>query len=593
MADIPAITSVSPAEHSIIEIKDSRSNWNLFWQNLSLCIENKKTGELRKVLNGSSGQANAGEVVAILGPSGAGKSSLLNALSGRVLSKFPPQGTVLLNGVSRDKNWRYISAYVQQQDVLFPNLTVRETLLFSAMLRLPSSVSGQEKHALTDKLIREFGLKEVAGSYIGTKEKPVISGGEKKRLAIAIETISNPGILFIDEPTSGLDASTSMSVMSSIKRLTKEKGRTVVLTIHQPSAKMLELFDKIILLAKGKTVFFGTVSEAIQHFEALGYKCPALENPADFFLSLITIDSQSDEAASESETRIEKLINTWDSHPVPKRQVPAFSEPFKHQSNSMSTFQQTMILFSRYLKLRIRTSRDLIVILVQIVLYSVMAARFCTAEGRTPSIIFIFYFMIGQILVPLLSYGQDYILDKDIITRERAASYYDSLSCFAAKFMSIVFPIYALFALLSCAYTFFDVKFAVNALSLPGFYLVTLLMNMTFICIGLTTAVLIDSAVIKAFLNTFIFALYYISSGIFFNLTFKLHGLFLLNFISPSYYGLNAIAHILQLESIVFVDLSLIASIGGLFAFFILHFTLAWLALKYATRPDIKLTDQQ
>ncbi|XP_076720356.2 broad substrate specificity ATP-binding cassette transporter ABCG2-like isoform X4 [Callospermophilus lateralis] len=201
---------------------------------------------------------------AILGPTGGGKSFLLDILAAR---KDPSglSGEVLVNGAPRNANFPCESGYVVQDDVVMATLTVRENLQFSAALRLPTTMTNQEKNERINKVIKNLGLSKVADVKVGTQ---FISGGERKRTSIAMELITDPPILFLDEPTTGLDSSTASTVLLLLKRIS-EQGRTIIFSIHQPQYSIFKLFDCLTLLASGRLIFHGPAQEALGYFESI------------------------------------------------------------------------------------------------------------------------------------------------------------------------------------------------------------------------------------------------------------------------------------------------------------------------------------
>ncbi|KAF7667575.1 hypothetical protein LDENG_00055470 [Lucifuga dentata] len=171
-------------------------------------------------------------------------------------------------------------------------LTVRENLRFSAALRLPSSVPQKEKEARVRHLIKDLSLTKVADSKVGNQMIRGISGGERKRTNIGMELITDPPVLFLDEPTSGLDASTAISVLLLLKRMANQ-GQTVIMSIHQPRYSIYRLFDTLTLLVNGKMAYHGPTTNALDYFANIGYPCEPHNNPADFFLDVISGDSIS------------------------------------------------------------------------------------------------------------------------------------------------------------------------------------------------------------------------------------------------------------------------------------------------------------
>ncbi|CAG5928594.1 unnamed protein product [Menidia menidia] len=198
-------------------------------------------------------------------------------------------GEVLIDGAPQPPNFKCLSGYVVQDDVLLGTLTVRENLRFSAALRLPSSVSQREKEARVNHLIKELALTKVADSKVGTQMTRGISGGERKRTSIGMELIIDPAVLFLDEPTTGLDASTANSVLLLLKRMAGQ-GRTIIMSIHQPRYSIYRLFDTLTLLVGGKMVYHGPAPKALDYFASIGYPCEPHNNPADFFLDVINGD---------------------------------------------------------------------------------------------------------------------------------------------------------------------------------------------------------------------------------------------------------------------------------------------------------------
>ncbi|XP_036968904.1 broad substrate specificity ATP-binding cassette transporter ABCG2-like [Acanthopagrus latus] len=245
---------------------------------------------------------------AIMGATGSGKSSFLDVLAAR---KDPAglTGEVLIDGAPQPPNFKCLSGYVVQDDVVMGTLTVRENFTFSAALRLPASVSQKEKDQKVEKLIQELGLGRVADSKVGTQLIRGISGGERKRTNIGMELIIDPSVLFLDEPTTGLDASTANSVLLLLKRMANN-GRTIILSIHQPRYSIYRLFDNLTLLVNGKQVYHGPAQTALEYFSDIGYTCEAHNNPADFFLDIINGDSTAVALSSSDYEDPESVLNS-------------------------------------------------------------------------------------------------------------------------------------------------------------------------------------------------------------------------------------------------------------------------------------------
>ncbi|GMN39040.1 hypothetical protein TIFTF001_008276 [Ficus carica] len=238
------------------------------------------------LLNDISGEAREGEIMAVLGASGSGKSTLIDALADRI-AKGSLKGSVCLNGEALESRLlKVISAYVMQDDLLFPMLTVEETLMFSAEFRLPRSLSKSKKRARVQALIDQLGLRSAAKTVIGDEGHRGVSGGERRRVSIGIDIIHDPILLFLDEPTSGLDSTSAFMVVKVLKRIA-QSGSIVIMSIHQPSYRILSLLDRLIFLSHGQTVYGGSPAKLPLFFSEYGHPIPENENRTEFALDLI------------------------------------------------------------------------------------------------------------------------------------------------------------------------------------------------------------------------------------------------------------------------------------------------------------------
>ncbi|XP_051136527.1 ABC transporter G family member 11 [Andrographis paniculata] len=273
----------------------------LTWKDLTVMVT-LSNGDTQNVLEKLSGYAEPGSFTALMGPSGSGKSTLLDALSGRLAANAFLSGTILLNGRKTKLSFG-TAAYVTQDDNLIGTLTVRETISYSARLRLPDGMPWSDKRALIESTIVEMGLQDCADTVIGNWHLRGISGGERRRVSIALEILMRPRLLFLDEPTSGLDSASAFFVTQTLRGLSRD-GRTVIASIHQPSSEVFELFDRLYLLSGGKTVYFGQASEAYEFFAQAGFPCPALRNPSDHFLRCINSDFDKVKATLKGSMKI-------------------------------------------------------------------------------------------------------------------------------------------------------------------------------------------------------------------------------------------------------------------------------------------------
>ncbi|EDS38493.1 abc transporter [Culex quinquefasciatus] len=308
------------------------------FKNLSYSV---RTGIFRKgrdILRNINGEFRAGELTAIMGPSGAGKSTLLDILAGytsplnpthklkpltyrktsstrimacycyhssvhwvlRPQSKIDSEftGEILINKQQRElKRFRRQSAYIMQDHDLQPHLTVLEAMHFSANLKIGAELSPASKKIRMNEILCAIGLQE----HKKTRTSK-LSGGQKKRLAIALEIVNNPPVMFFDEPTSGLDNSTSKKCVELLKQLARE-GRTIICTIHQPSALLLNMFDHLFTVAEGQCIFTGTAANIVPFLREVDIICPEHYSPSDFLLEIATHDygPQSEHLVAKTE----------------------------------------------------------------------------------------------------------------------------------------------------------------------------------------------------------------------------------------------------------------------------------------------------
>lgn len=227
--------------------------------------------------------------MAIMGPSGSGKSTLLNILAGRVTGTGSGKhlsGSFKANGeIVAPKSFRQNVAYVVQDDALFPTSTAREALEFSANLRLPVSFTKKEREDLVNDMIESLGLKSCENTMIGGELIRGLSGGERKRVAIGVELVSSPSVLFLDEPTSGLDSYSAWKVVKILRAISETKT-TIMCSIHQPSSEVFNQFDTLVLLCKGNVVFQGAVEDVDRVFRGKGLGVPPRTNVADHIILL-------------------------------------------------------------------------------------------------------------------------------------------------------------------------------------------------------------------------------------------------------------------------------------------------------------------
>ncbi|XP_012849226.1 PREDICTED: ABC transporter G family member 26 [Erythranthe guttata] len=330
----------------------------------------------KQILKGITGSIGPGEILALMGPSGSGKTTLLKIIGGRLNENV--KGSVTYNDISYSPVLKRRIGFVTQDDVLFPQLTVEETLVFAASLRLPSRMSVRQKYERVEMIVKELGLERCRHTRIGGGFIKGISGGERKRTSIGHEILVDPSLLLLDEPTSGLDSTSANRLLQILQDLGKA-GRTIITTIHQPSSRMFHKFDRVLLIAEGYPVYYGKARDSMEYFSCLRFIPQIPMNPAEFLLDLATGQvndiSVPDElfASQESTAELEKNVIRYLQHKYKVELEPKEKEE-NHQARkvperlqldiqakldwTLTWFEQFRILFKRTFKERWRDYFD-------------------------------------------------------------------------------------------------------------------------------------------------------------------------------------------------------------------------------------------
>ncbi|KIY49372.1 pleiotropic drug resistance protein PDR [Fistulina hepatica ATCC 64428] len=258
---------------------------------MDVCYDIQIKGQPRRLLDHVDGWVKPGTLTALMGVSGAGKTTLLDVLASRTTMGVIT-GEMLVDGRIRDASFQRKTGYVQQQDLHLETSTVREALIFSALLRQPKSTPREQKIAYVDEVIRLLEMEAYAEAVVGVPGEG-LNVEQRKRLTIGVELVAKPELLlFFDEPTSGLDSQTAWSICQLMRKLANN-GQAILCTIHQPSAMLIQEFDRLLFLARGgRTVYFGEMgknsSTLINYFESKGaHPCPPEANPAEWMLEVI------------------------------------------------------------------------------------------------------------------------------------------------------------------------------------------------------------------------------------------------------------------------------------------------------------------
>ncbi|XP_075974022.1 ATP-binding cassette subfamily G member 4-like [Anticarsia gemmatalis] len=271
------------SEHSESQETNSTSlvedSLNISFENVNYSVRHGYfAGGRKTILNDVCGTFNAGELTVIMGQSGAGKSTLMDILSGYTQ---PTNGSIFVNGrVRNEQLFRRRSCYILQDDEMQDMLTIQESLSIAADLKLGDHISKEQKKRRIEEIIVSLGLSRARHTRAGN-----LSGGQRKRLAIGLELVSDPPVMFLDEPTSGMDSSISKQIVYLLHLLARQ-GRTVVVTMHQPSATLLQMVDRLYAVVGGRCAYVGSVPQLLPYLEQMGLMCPPYHNPVDFLIEI-------------------------------------------------------------------------------------------------------------------------------------------------------------------------------------------------------------------------------------------------------------------------------------------------------------------
>lgn len=283
---------------------------------LKLLGSEKRT--FKRILDNVSGYINSGTLMGIMGSSGAGKSTLMTTLAYRRPPGTIVHGDIVVNGQPVGAFMHKLSGFVYQDDIFIGTLTVREHLSFMIQLKLRHHMTSEEMNARIHQVLSRAVLnKNCLERKIGEDSdfKKVLSGGEKKRLSIATELISDPLILFCDEPTTGLDSYSAQAVMTTMKKLANA-GTIIICTIHQPSQAIFEQLDQVTFLADGRLAYSGTPKKSVEFFQSIGLEAPAQTNntnPACYLMSALSGDGKKSSKWISDQFAVTKMATERDN----------------------------------------------------------------------------------------------------------------------------------------------------------------------------------------------------------------------------------------------------------------------------------------
>lgn len=329
---------------------------------------------------------------------------------------------------------------------MYAYLTVFETLIMAAHFFLPITLTAEEKEAHVRAVIAELGLVKATDTIIGNDKNRGVSGGERRRASIAVQLLTDPAVLFLDEPTSGLDAFQSQAVMESMKKLA-EDGRLVISVIHQPRSSIYEMFNKLLILSEGRTMFYGDAIDAVGHFQRYRYQCPEDFNPSDFFLDLLSPDNRSPESQAETKNRIKFLGDRWEEEITNKKDA----EDDAQQQEFISvkaigtdegiekTFKAFQLLCWRCWAEQSRDTGAIIAKFASAIMFALILGGIYSKDTKSQQGIqnmkgILFFLLINQTFNSVLAVLNSFPREKLIVNRERDGRAYSTLSYCLAKF---------------------------------------------------------------------------------------------------------------------------------------------------------------
>ncbi|KAG6433821.1 hypothetical protein SASPL_105439 [Salvia splendens] len=390
------------------------------------------------ILKSVSFVARSSEILAVVGPSGTGKSTLIRIVSGRVRDRdFDPKIIVLNDSiVPSQEHLRKICGFIAQEDTLFPLLTVKETLMFSAKFRL-KEMSARDREDRVDCLMQELGLVHVADTFVGDEDNRGISGGERKRVSIAVDVIHDPPILLLDEPTSGLDSSSALHVVELLSSMAQGRQRTIILSIHQPSYRILQRIPNFLILSHGSVVHHGSLQSLELAITKQGFKIPPQINPLEFSMEMVSI-------LEESYSRRQNT-NTYSMLQIERAKKEVGSDPFVWQ------LYEIMVLCVRLWKIIYRTKQLLLARTMQALVGGLGLGSVYVGvrkdEGGVAERLGLFAFSLSFLLSSTVEALPIYLQERRVLMKEASRGSYRVSSYLIANTI-IFFPLLFVVAIL-------------------------------------------------------------------------------------------------------------------------------------------------
>lgn len=449
----------------------------LTWQDVCFKVKSPAAPDpqgFTELIHGVGGVAEPGQVLAIMGSSGAGKTTLLNILSDRLAKPKNTKvtGTVMANGQAISSiDYKSYVGYVMQDDILLDTMTPRECLLFSANLRLRGTE--ESKKSRVEELLNQLKLSKVAENRIGSVMHRGLSGGERRRVSIAVELIVDPSIIFLDgkvypEPTSGLDSTNALNVMNMLTDLS-QRGITVIATIHQPSIEIFSQFDKLILMAEGYNVYQGSPQACLPHFKDLGFEIPPLISEPDFYMKILHVANRDAKTADE-EARLRTFVDNYSrENEVSKGTMQLQELSTNEYINKPGFLHEFNCLFGRAFRNMTRNMVTTRMKVVQTFVYAILIVMIYNGMGDGEKGVqdrggVLFFSQICMVQGAILSVILGFPVERALFLKEQSQSLYSVLPYFLGKMLSEL-PMYIFTPTVFGTITYFGVGLNTHEIS--------------------------------------------------------------------------------------------------------------------------------
>ena len=434
------------------------------WRNLSytVTLKNKKQ---KRLLTNISGYCEPGEMTALMGSSGAGKTTLMDVICGRK-TEGVMDGEILVNGQPKvESAFRKLVGYCEQTDLHMPYYTVHESLMFSARLRLPREVTAEQRESFVAQIEELLELTAIKDRIIGNPTVGGLAPGQLKLVTMGVELAANPSVLCLDEPTSGLDSRAAVIVMEGIQRIAKT-GRTVLCTIHQPSADVFFFFDRLLLLKTGGfTVYNGTVGkqgkDLVRYFESATENPPKLPknmNPASWMLDVVSANNLALSDATHADKQVYDYKDVY-AESESSKQIEQHIEQILHddKQNSPVTFknryaQNILVQFqqvfkrqwlSYYRNVPFNGTRIMVQVVLGIIYGLIFMNQFSDVTSQNPVSLLSLSAVLGGVFVSMAFGGivnsstalPVIAADRPIFYREKASNTYNPVAYSLSMFL--------------------------------------------------------------------------------------------------------------------------------------------------------------